>query len=61
LKPGQMLPALPASGIRTEKDVAALPGARPIPQREAFAGPNPSLYAFTRVATQRNIYRVPVP
>jgi eukaryotic-like serine/threonine-protein kinase len=61
LKPGQMLPPLPVSGIQTEKDVAALPGARLIPQREAFAGPSPSLYAFTRVATQRNIYRVPVP
>jgi hypothetical protein len=56
-----MLPPLPVSGIQTEKDVAALPGARLIPQREAFAGPSPSLYAFTRVATQRNIYRVPVP
>jgi Tol biopolymer transport system component len=61
LQPDQMLPPLPASGIRTEQDVAALPGARLIPQPEAFAGPNPSIYAFTRVATQRNIYRVPVP
>jgi Tol biopolymer transport system component/predicted Ser/Thr protein kinase len=61
LRPGQMLPSLPASGIRTEQDVAALPGARLIPQQEAFAGPTPSIYAFTRVATQRNIYRVPVP
>jgi WD40 repeat protein len=61
LRPGQLLPPLPASGIRTAQDLAALPGARLIPQQDAFAGPNPSVYAFTRVATQRNIYRVPVP
>jgi hypothetical protein len=61
LQSGRMLPLLPASGLRTEKDVAALPGARLIPERGAFAGPNPSVYAFTKVAVQHNIYRVPVP
>jgi eukaryotic-like serine/threonine-protein kinase len=61
LRPGQVLPPLPASGLRTEKDVAALPGARLIPERGAFTGPNPSVYAFTKVAVQHNIYRVPVP
>ena len=61
LRPGQVLPPLPPSGFRTEQDVAALPGARLIPEREAFAGPNPSVYAFTKFATQRNIYRIPVP
>jgi Tol biopolymer transport system component len=60
LRPGQMLPPLPGSGIRTAQDLAALPGARLIPQQDAFAGPTPSIYAFTRIATQRNIYRVPV-
>ena len=61
LRPGQMLPPLPASGFRSEEDVAALPGARLIPQQGAFPGPDPSIYAFTKVATHRNIYRVPVP
>jgi hypothetical protein len=61
LRPGQTLPPIPASGFRTKEDVAALPGARLIPEQGAFAGPNPSLYAFSRFATQRNIYRVPVP
>src|SRR5712692_9699976 len=56
LRPGQMLPPLPASGLRTKQDVAALPGAQLIPEQEAFAGPNPSVYAFTKFATQRNIY-----
>jgi hypothetical protein len=61
LGPGQMLPLLPASGLRTAQDVAALPGARLIPERGAFAGTNPSVYAFTRFAVQHNIYQVPVP
>ena len=27
----------------------------------AFPGAHPSMYAFTKVATHRNIYRIPVP
>ncbi len=61
LRPGQAVPPLPATGLRTEQDVAALPGAQLIPEQEAFAGPNPSIYAFTKVAAQHNIYRVSVP
>ena len=61
LRPGQALPPLPAAGLRTEQEVAALPGARRIPQEFPFTGPDPSLYALTKVAIQRNIYRVPVP
>ncbi|MGI9078692.1 MAG: protein kinase domain-containing protein [Gemmatimonadaceae bacterium] len=61
LQPGQALPRLPATGLRTGQEVAALPGARPLPQERAFTGPNPDLFAFTKVTVQRNIYRVPVP
>jgi serine/threonine protein kinase/Tol biopolymer transport system component len=61
LQPGQMLPPIPASGFPTKEAVAALPGARLISEDDVFPGPNPSIYAFTKVATQRNIYRVPVP
>jgi hypothetical protein len=32
-----------------------------IPERGAFGGPKPSVYAFTRVAVQHNIYQIPVP
>jgi Tol biopolymer transport system component len=60
LRPGRTLPPIPASAFRTKQDVAALPGARLIPAQDAFAGPNPSVYAFSRFTTQRNIYRVPV-
>ena len=61
LRPGQVLPPLPPAGIRSFEDAAALPGARAFPVPGAFAGPNPSIYAFSKVTAQRNIYRVPVP
>jgi hypothetical protein len=62
LQPGQMLPTIPASGFQSTEAVAALPGARLISEDDSLdPGPNPSIYAFTKVATQRNIYRVPVP
>jgi hypothetical protein len=60
LRPGEPLPPIPAAGLRTEEDVAAVPGARRISQPRVFTGPNPSVYAFTKVAIQRNLYRVPV-
>ncbi|MCA1559665.1 MAG: hypothetical protein LC753_01455 [Acidobacteria bacterium] len=61
LPPGQMLPPTPASGFPSKDAVAALPGARLVANMPVYPGPNPSLYAFTKVAAQRNIYRVPVP
>ena len=61
LQRGRMLPPIPASGFPSKEAVAALPGARLISEESVFPGPNPSVYAFMKVATQRNIYRVPVP
>jgi len=61
LSPGQMLPPIPPAGFRSQNDVAALPGATLIAEQEAFPGPNPSLYAFIKLATHRNIYWVSVP
>ena len=62
LQPGQVLPPIPASGFPSKEAVAALPGARLISEESGvFPGPNPSDYAFVKVSTQRNIYRVPVP
>jgi len=61
LRPGQMLPPLSATGFQSEEEVASLPGARLIPEQGAFPGPDPSIYAFMKVATHRNIYRIPVP
>ena len=61
LPPGRMLPAIPAGGIQSRDGVAALPGARLISEQDrTVPGPTPSTYAFVKVSTQRNIYRVPV-
>jgi len=61
LRPGEIMPPIPSSGFRSEGEVAAIRGARRIADVGAFPGPTPSMYAFIRIATQRNIYRVPVP
>ena len=62
LKSGVMLPRIPDSGFESKEAVAALPGARLVSdEANVFTGPDPSIYAFTKVTTQRNIYRVPVP
>jgi serine/threonine protein kinase len=61
LQGDQMLPLIPASGFQSKEAVAAVPGARLVSEQSVFPGPNPSIYAFMKVATQRNIYSVPVP
>ena len=61
LKPSQVLPPIPRGGFPSKEAVAALPGARLISDQEVYPGPNPAIYAYTKNATQRNIYRVPVP
>ena len=61
LPPGRYLPKLPPAGIRSVEEADALPGVRVIAEERAFAGENPSVYAFPRVITHRNIYRIPVP
>jgi len=40
---------------------AALRGAQFVSEKDVYPGPNPSIYAFVKGSTQRNIYRVPVP
>lgn len=61
LPPGRMLPQIPAAGLRSREALGRLPGVRLITDEpHAFPGPDPSTYAFMKVTTQRNIYRVPV-
>ena len=52
--------ALPPA-FTDETDVASIPGVLVIPHGGIFPGPTPSLYAYTRTTTHRNIYRIPVP
>ena len=61
LPPGGMLPPIPPSGFESKEALAAAPGARLVSDEpEVYPGPDPSIYAFTKVTTQRNIYRVRV-
>jgi Tol biopolymer transport system component len=61
LDDGRAVPPLPPGGTRSIADVAALPGAQLIARQPVFVGSDPSQYAFSRVSTQRNIYRIPIP
>ena len=58
---GQSIPAIPERGIESIQDVLAIPGVRTIPYRDVFPGGDPSVYAFVRRTTQRNLYRVRLP
>jgi Tol biopolymer transport system component len=61
LRPGQMLPMIPDGGFKSIVDAATSLGGQPISEQRAFAGPDPSRYAFPRGAAHRNIYRIRVP
>jgi len=61
LRPGQVVPTLPPKGIHSPEEAAKLPGAKLLPTPGEFPGPTPSVYAFPKFTSQRNIYRVPVP
>ena len=60
LRSGQILPPLPPTGIGSPEAASALPGAVSFQWPGAFPSPDPSVYAFTKISAQRNIYRVPV-
>lgn len=59
LRPGETLPPMPADGLRSEQEVAKLPGARRV-DAVIVPGPSPDVYAFHRATTQRNLYRIPL-
>jgi Tol biopolymer transport system component len=60
LPDGLSLPKLPPAGLRSEEDVANLPGARRIDVQGLVPGPSPDVYAFYHDTTHRNLYRVPI-
>jgi eukaryotic-like serine/threonine-protein kinase len=61
LPPGQLVPPLPPAGLARLTDAANLPGAKTFPEPRAYGGADPSVYAYPRVTTHRNIYRIPAP
>ncbi len=60
LPPGTALPPLPSGGLRSDEDVARLPGARRI-DTIVVPGPTREVYAFYRDTSQRNLYRIALP
>ena len=60
LAPGSVLPPIPASGFRTETELAAVPGVQVLPYGDVALGPSPPVYAYSRVTTARNLYRIPL-
>ena len=60
LPPGEFLHHVPVEGLRSESEVAALPGARRVDAAAAVPGPSPDVFAFSRSTTQRNLYRIPI-
>ena len=60
LRRGEMVPMPPDAGFASILDAAKTLGARAIPDQRAFPSSDPSVYAFPRSATHRNIYRIPV-
>jgi eukaryotic-like serine/threonine-protein kinase len=60
LAEGSVLPHTPDGGFRTEAEIAALPSVEVLPYGDVALGPAPSVYAFSRVTTTRNLYRIPL-
>jgi hypothetical protein len=60
LRSGAAFPPVPKDGFRSEEELSRLPGAKRI-DAVAVPGPSSDIYAFYRGATQRNLYRIPIP
>jgi hypothetical protein len=58
--PSTGLPKIPTAGIARIEDLTALKGDAPIPLYVETAV-SPSVYAYTRDNTRRNLYRIPLP
>ena len=61
LSPGEMLPRIIREGLRSEEDLAKLPGVQVIEAADVAPGPGPDVYAYSRETTQRNLFRIPIP
>jgi hypothetical protein len=61
LRRGEILPAIPAGGFRSEADLAAISGVRVLPHGDVGPGPSADTYAFSQTTITRNLYRIPLP
>jgi hypothetical protein len=55
-----MLPRLPPGGFKTEAEIAAVPGGEILPYSDLALSPTPGVYAYSKIVTTRNLYRVPL-
>jgi eukaryotic-like serine/threonine-protein kinase len=60
IPPGQLLPSLPAGGIKSKAEPENWKGAVTIPS-PIGASSQPGVYAFRRISAHRNLYRIPLP
>jgi hypothetical protein len=60
IRPSQHLPDLPAAGVKSTEEAAALPGVVVIDHGNVSPGRDPSVYAYIKQTAQRNLYRVPI-
>ena len=57
---GSALPDIPLEGVRSEAELAAVPGVRVISHADVRPGVTNEVYAFSAAAVQRNLYRIPI-
>jgi eukaryotic-like serine/threonine-protein kinase len=55
-----VLPMIPPGGFKTEAEIAAAPGVESIPYGDVALASTPGVYAFSRITTTRNLYRLPL-
>lgn len=60
IRAGKSLPDLPAAGVTSAEEAATLPGVRVIDHGNISPGRDPSVYAYTKMTAQRNLYRIPI-
>jgi eukaryotic-like serine/threonine-protein kinase len=57
---GAALPFLPPGGFRTEAEIATVPGVEILQHGDIVFGPSPAVYAYSKVTTAYNLYRIPL-
>jgi len=60
LAKGSVLPAIPDGGFRDEQQLAAAPGVEILPYGDVTLASAPGVYAFSRITTTRNLFRIPL-
>jgi serine/threonine protein kinase len=60
LRDRSMFPELPAAGIRTLADLRKVPGVQIVPSPDAVPSPIGGRYAFIKMESRWNLYRVPL-